>query len=444
MLYELTLLLAVILILYGKTYKYNILLDDEVPRGGYLGVLTTDPGIRPKVGYYDHRRSWLATFTNIGTFILCVWVMYLNFGFWPALLFAVCPTNVCGVAWSTGNYYMFTTFYVLVVYFFANLGGWVGSICVFVFFWVSLETSVASIPYPFFAMLTQGGWQNAALFIPLILFLTGKRFRLGLRKRKDLHDDHGLESGKIYLQRFYIVPKIIAYYICLAIFPNRLGFFHDCIRLFNYKTPDKYFWLSLVVIALFSIWGIWLDWQMTLFYLLFIGLFSQYITYGMMIAERYLFIPNIAFCVLLTKQLPNSWLICLATLWAARTFLYIRAYKDNEALFKESCRAFPETSENYNNLAAIYMERRQPELALAPLLLGLKLDKTPTFNAIFNTAMCFEGIGRFQDALIYTNRALSCCPLSEKNNVEMMRIRLLNRMATMKDQIKVLKKYKIM
>lgn len=437
-------MLAVVLTLYVKTYKYNILLDDEVPRSGYLNVLTTDPGVRPLPGYYDHRRPWLATFTNVGTHILCVWLMYLNFGFWPALLFAVCPTNVCGVAWTTGNYYMFTVFYVLVTFYFANHGGWFGNIGAFVFFWVSLETSVSSIPYPFFALVTQFGLASGSLFVPLVLFLTGKRFTNGLKKRKDLHEDHRLESGKIYLKKFCVVPKTMAYYICLSLFPNRLGFFHDSIRVLDHKTVDKYFWLSTTVVVLFTTWGIGVDWQMTLFWLLFMGLFSQYITFGMFIAERYMFLPNVAFCVLLAKFLPPSWLICVASLWAYRTFVYTRSYRDNETLFRDSCRAFPETAENYNNLAAIYMERHQPELALAPLLAGLKLDKTPTFNAIFNAAMCFEGIGRFQDALIYTNRALGCCPLSEKNNVELMRTRLLNRMSTMKAQIGVLKKYKIM
>ena len=112
-------IVALILILYGRTYKYNRLIDDTLPRETYLWTATAK-----KVHYrwYDQRRSRLATFTNIGTYVGVLLSLYMCFGWRVSLLYGLMPTNVSGVAWSTGNYYMTTVLFICTGFYFLSHG----------------------------------------------------------------------------------------------------------------------------------------------------------------------------------------------------------------------------------------------------------------------------------------------------------------------------------
>src|SRR3972149_2339445 len=94
--------IPVILFLYLRTWRYNYLIDDPVPRDGYLYSLS----VKVPHTWYDRRRTVMATVTNIGVFISSCAYVHLLFGWKAALLFAVFPLNVVGTAWITGNYYM--------------------------------------------------------------------------------------------------------------------------------------------------------------------------------------------------------------------------------------------------------------------------------------------------------------------------------------------------
>ena len=438
MIFELSILALTILAIYGKTYRYNLLIDDEVPRQGYLVVLTTDEGIRPKPEFYEQKRSWLYTFTALGTFALCVFAIYIQWGFWAALLFTVCPLNVCGVAWGTGSYYMATVWFILVANYFANHIGLFGKFLSVGFFWVSLETTVSAFAYPFFAM-TFGAW-GLPYIMPLLAFLFGKRFRTGLSKRNKLHSDKRVKSGQIDPMRIFIMPKVIAYYICLSLFPSRLGFFHEAPKFLNTKARDRYFYGSIIVIGLFTLWGFGVSWQMTLWYLLFIGLYSQYTTFGMFIAERYTLVANVGLCVLLSLYLPHSWLICLTCLWGYRAYLYTDSFRNNEQLFSQSVRAFPQTCENFNNLGAIYMTRGLWQQALTCFIASIKLDPVPSSNIFINASMCYEYLGQFTTAVMYIDKATQVCANSERNQLEQRRIHLLNQINKLKINKKMLRK----
>ena len=67
--------IPVILFLYLRTCVYNTLIDDHVPRNGYMYEITTgkvDPS------NYEKKRSFMANLTNIGVFMsVCSYIHYL-------------------------------------------------------------------------------------------------------------------------------------------------------------------------------------------------------------------------------------------------------------------------------------------------------------------------------------------------------------------------------
>ena len=99
------LIIGLIFALYLKTFNYFYIIDDNVKRDGYMyEVPLTQP---PQDLYYKRPSKWYRLFM-IGMHCVNTWVIYMLWGWCPALLFAVHPMSVWGVAWVTGNYYATT------------------------------------------------------------------------------------------------------------------------------------------------------------------------------------------------------------------------------------------------------------------------------------------------------------------------------------------------
>ena len=130
----------------------------------------------------------------------------------------------------------------------------------------------------------------------------------------------------------------------------------------------------------------------------------------MFIAERYTFIPSVAFCVLLSSVLPDPAFLILASLWFYRSHLYTREYKSNLILFSNGMGAFPNAPGNYNNVGSYYCDKRQWVKAIEPLLLSIKLSKFCDYNILANLVECYSHLGIYTKALDYLKIAQERCP----------------------------------
>jgi len=438
------LIVALILILYLRTYKYNNLIDDFVPRSGVLLVLGEKP---EHYSFYDKQRPLLATITNVGVFIAACIYIYIIWGFIPALLFAVMPTNVCGVAWTTGNYYMSTVLLTLCAHWFTITFGLIGTIIGMCFYTAALGSTVNAIAYAFILPVIVPVWSSWLMFLPLFSFLFGHRFQTGLKLRKDKHAQIKIESGKTSWTKIFVMTKVTAYYIVLSLWPSRLGFFHEIANYPEYHSeePNRVFYLSLLLIIVFGYFGLTYNLQATIWWFLCIGVFSQFTTYGQFVAERYMVLANVGFCWLLASFATTTGfpIYILATLWFYKSWDYIRAYKSNLSLFCHSITSFPKSPSNYVNLASHYMERNQKEKAIEPLLVGLKLSKGNSPNLHSNLASCFASVGYFTKALEHTDIALAGCGEHMKESLTKQRDELLMRIEKVDRNKRTLKKYGI-
>ena len=384
----------------------------------------------------------MATVTNIGVFIAVCGYISLLWGFWPAMLFAVLPTNVCGVAWTTGNYYMSTVLLILATHWTAMN---IGTFQAIPFYVAALGSTVNAIPYAFVLPFLKSWPMGWIMFIPLAFYLFGNRFQSGLKLRQEKHKLIHIEAGKISWRSIFVMVKVVGYYILLNLWPSRLGFFHEYPKYASNDRADRLFWLNAVLIGLFAWVGFTWNIIGTIWWFLFIGIFSQFTTFGMFVAERYMLVANVGFCLIVASYFQSNptilWII--ATLWACKSWSYIRAYKSNLYLFSHSISAFPGTPENYNNLASHYIERGQKEKAIEPLLCALRLTTTKSEGIHTNLANCYSQVGYFQKALFHTQEALKYCADNLREGLIKQEMDLKDRLEKIERNQRTLKKYGI-
>lgn len=407
--------IPIILLLYVRTFRFSCLIDDHVPRGGYLLNLTEKPD---HYTYYDQRRSILATVTNIGVFMASCLGVHLNFGWQAALLYAVFPLNVCGVAWTTGNYYQSTVLLILTCYYFVTHFGWVGDLLGAVFYVSALGSTVSAIPFALLLpFISQEHWAVYGLyFATLLKYLFGYRFQTGLKMRAEKHANIHVKSWKTHPNRLIFATKLMAYYIALSIAPMRLGFWHT-----GYKQemkegkaykPTRVFWLSLICCVLFLCLGYQENLVSALWWFAFMLLFGQIFHFGMTIAERYTLIANVGFCLMVAELLsavPFLYTV-LATLWFCRSWYYVKDFKNNRDLLLANIDNFPEAEEPMNNLGCHYKERGNYIKAVECFKMAIKYAVNESYNNYSNLMDCLARSGQYGDALLYGRLALRLCP----------------------------------
>lgn len=180
----LALICALVVLLYARTVNYNYVIDDNVKRDGYMYEVPLEG---PQPDYFKKRPPKLYRIFMIGMHCVNVSVIYLLWGWAPALLFAVHPIGVWGTAWVTGNYYATTAYFCLIGYYlltvFPNVYGALGAMALYA---AALNSTVCCISFPFIFLFPFMGtpWGLTLLF-PLVTYLNGKRFRTGIKTRLD-------------------------------------------------------------------------------------------------------------------------------------------------------------------------------------------------------------------------------------------------------------------
>lgn len=408
---EISIICGLIIALYAKTYRYKNLIDDPVPRDGYLyeGPRKVSPS------FYENRRPTLATVTNIGVFIASSLYVYLLWGFQAAVLFAVFPLNVFSTAWTTGNYYASTVLLILASHYFLGMENIYGAVLAMALYGAALNSTVNALAYVFIAPLfTPWGF---CLVIPFLFFMRGKRFLTGIKKRKEMHDNLNVHSH-FKLENFRHVPMVLSHYIYTSLRLNKLGFFSDFDKGEHHKKPS-FFYAS---IGLCIAWGafLWtLNPKMALWWFLSLGIFTHIQGHmGQYVAERYTSLANVAFCVIISNMIYHNVFLVLATVYFLISWRYITAYKCNIDLYAQGMFTNPVAAENYGNLANWYLERKDYRRAVEPLIMAEKLSRGYKYPIYVNLAKCLLNEKMFDQALHYIKLAILVCPNGDKETLQ--------------------------
>lgn len=341
---ELFLTIALVFALYAKTLRYKYMPDDIVRRDEYLynvpESLPSHEFIRkvPPIRV----RLWL-----IINHCCNVAFIHVLFGWKAALLFAVHPVAVNMTAWITGNYYAGTTLLVLASYWCIQAFGWFGAIPAIAFYTAALNSTITALGVPFFFLIT-GNIPGIMLFAPLVMYLRGKRFRTGIKIRKEMRRKN---FDRLDIKKLSFMTKVVYEYIGMFILPLRMGLFRtfgehvtrteecynkDCA--FNAHFVDA----LMTCVGLFAL-GMYFNPLATLWFFCMIAPHSQFKVYGQSNpCNRYLYLPMIGLCVLTAQILPMPLFYMFVGFLIYRTYLYIPAWKDQGALHRYNLDQFPE------------------------------------------------------------------------------------------------------
>ncbi len=421
-----------IFLMYWRTRKYKYIIDDYVVRDGYLyDVPLTVPQNVDKDGkaFFDRRPSQLYRMFMIGMHCVNTSVIYLLWGWGPAVLFAFHPVCVWGTAWVTGNYYATTTYFCLIAFYimhtFPNVYGTLVALPIYA---AALNSTIEALVFPFVVLAIGNPW-GLALLQPLFMFLTGKRFTTGIKIREGFISENRIKGFS--LRRLILMTKVTGRYIFTAIYPDRLGFFgpfganiHDNQEMYDkMHSANKEFWLNLLLCIVTFIGGMLISPVGTLWFFGFIVLHSQWKIMGQFFAVRYLYIAVVGLCVVMGTALAHYpvLLAVLATYYAIRTYVHVFAFRNVEAIYQNDVDTWPEHAQVWNNLGQVYMRDKPDQLPawkmnLMSSYIMRAYDLNPKAWEINMNMACFYAIiGQWTMCLKYTDQAIDILtPLADK------------------------------
>ena len=402
---EIILIILGIFLLYFRTLNYHYIIDDCVRRWGYLYEV---PEVSPHPSFYSSKPSkWRHLWLSINH-ALNVWLVYLLWGWVPAVLFAFSPISVPATAWITGGYYSVTALFTLTSYFFlTTYPGLIGAVLGSIFFTAALGSTITCLGFPFIFLIFNH-W-GLVFFWPVITYLRGRRFLKGYAIRNMGKQD------RFTLRKLPVMTKTVAYYIFKTIFPYRLSFFQhfgeDYVRDEKCRkymeAIDKWFWISIVSIILFIAIG----WQFSplgvIWFLFLIGPFSQFKVLGQFVAERYMYLPSIGWYLILGNALtPYPILLwSVVALYVLRSHFYIPAYEKIESLYEDGIRNHPECLANYANLGERYIHTGRLLEGKSILQKGIDLDPE-NFLCYTNMAAFWVQVRDINKGLHYTEKSI--------------------------------------
>jgi hypothetical protein len=285
------------------------------------------------------------------------------------------------------------------------------------FMTAAMNSTITAISIPFaVAICVPWGW---TWLWPLVMFIKGKRFTFGYNLRKERAYK---VNGNVYnfnARRLVVMVKVVAFYLCLALFPYKMGFFRkfgDCYirrdakEIKKIESMNGMFFGSVCVCLLFFILGMFINPFATLLFFIGIGAFSQFKFLGQFVAERYLYIPAISVCVIAGSILTDYPVILSAVVTALsyRTLQYIPMWENMEKLYANDVKMEPKFNMAWSNHAQYLLTDRSVEhinTAYVELLRAEKLGPE-CFEVYANLAVCFINMQQFKLALNYTEKAI--------------------------------------
>ncbi len=401
MIYPLLIILTV-LISYWRSLRGGYIVDDEdtfnlkvTPKNKWQKFWWQVRGVK----YSDPQAEHLISLTI--HLINCL-LVYFAFGhnqisFYAAMLFAVNPAGTQGSVWLSGKGYSLCTASVLLMWWLCPL-----------FYMITPYLAFNGFLAPLLFIRTQWWW---VVLIPISL-------RLAKGERKHISGRLSVATGKgreFSIKKIIVSLKTLGYYTCLAVFPARLGIYHQFLYTYSlsdadnkhWEKIDKYFWVGCLVIGILFYGWFWYYNQAVFglyWFVLLLFVWLNIISLNQSIAERYLYLPLIGMMYCLANILPDYLILALFVAYWVRLQLHIPAYDNINNCFEYGKLNFPDCYVYYTWEGQVHKRQGRFFMALEAWMQGYKMRPTD-FRLNNNIAVMLTDMGYLTDAEAFLKNA---------------------------------------
>ncbi|MCX6791985.1 MAG: tetratricopeptide repeat protein [Candidatus Gottesmanbacteria bacterium] len=351
--------------------------------------------------------------------------------FVAGLLFAIHPLAVESVTWIAGGvvYSYAAFFFLLSLYWYRNVS-LVGRILSLLSFILALGMSDKALPlfiifglYEWMFGDLKKHWKQwvpyIVVTIPFVLFYTT---RIGSRI-SGVEDITNQQISGLYNPLLQL-PFAISWYAQLFVWPKHLTLYH--VGLFHSWTEvvirmvatGVYLGVTLVGLVRKKSWGFWLAWVV-----LTLGVTLLPIHIAWIVAERYVYLGFIGFCVvsgMLYDRIVSSkkWGVAVIGMCVGiiavialctRTMLRGSEWRSQDSLWVATLRESPEEPKSWNNMGDVYARHGEYDKSIEALTQAIKIN--PQYaDAYHNIGNTYIQMKKYDEAMPYLKKSLSMNP----------------------------------
>ncbi|MFA6918418.1 MAG: tetratricopeptide repeat protein [Candidatus Gracilibacteria bacterium] len=367
-------------------------------------------------------------------------LVYILFGKKAAaissVLFAVHPVNTEVLSWISATGYFYNTIFILTSIIFYLLYRDRGNRKYLV---ISLTALIAGL------ILTRSPWILAVppMLAVMELFIFNKSFKLkslfptipyfgviivaaiffftslAFSRVTELHNVYNLNPATATPWLNHLPFSIFMTFKLLA-FPKDLSIFHEG----QVLSLGFYRFMVFFSLALIPLYVVLIKKSRTaagLITLIFVAMFPVFspIQVAFFIAERYLYVPSIFFCILIAlilikidTKFRNFALIAtliLLIIYSARSITRTIDWKDSRHLWEASAQTDPFSARVFNNLGDAYMNEKKYDLSVKAFSRAIEIDPNFT-DAVHNLGSTYMQMGAYDLAAQQYEKALQMNP----------------------------------
>jgi len=259
-------------------------------------------------------------------------------------------------------------------------------------------------------------------FIIAVLYIILRFFILGIKGRLQEY-----LAGSFFLTMLTML-KVYIYYIYLLIFPVNLTLFHDIepvSSLFDLKVIFSFSFLLVLFIIVLKYYKNKIVFFSVFWFFITLIPMSNILPLQIFMAERYLYVPSIAFSLLLsyflislfniniknnkikkiTKQAVIVFIILLLSFYVVRTVDRNADWKDNMTLWSKTIATNPNNSRAHDNLGFTYERMGQTEKAFVEFEKSVEL-MPDNFRALANLGVAYAKLGRYNESIYVLEKSI--------------------------------------
>lgn len=382
-------------------------------------------------------------------FVLVYLLMGKGLAMLSTVIFAVHPIHVEAVTWISGRPYSLFSLFTLVIL-----------ICMILYLDSrKIKYLMVAISVIFLAYKTDGARTLSLAFIlPVCFFYTVNLMRIRINWGKlslivgavtilvaiilwpaIINRIRVVNSGynmseSVFYNPFFQYPTSVAKYLQLLLVPVDLTLYHTM-----YVFPVWLNWFIFLVYLACLIYFLFRDKRIA-FALVFIFIANTAsmapVKVAWLVAERYIFLGSLGFCVFLGIILIKLWninryvsiiiLSILITLWSIRIILRNSDWNTNHNLWVNTCQVSPNSHNAWNNIGDDYDKLKDYENAIKGFTQSTVI-KPNYADAYHNRANIFFKIGRLDLARDSYNTALYFSPTLYQTYISLTQIDLIEK-----------------